>query len=59
MACDLTVTVTVTKRPLLNRLARFPFVAHKHYRLLRRHGNGRLFSLCAAWTLAGVIVRVS
>lgn len=45
--------IIVTRRPLWRRVLRFPFVCRGHYRVMRRHGVGRLLAMYGAWMLAG------
>jgi hypothetical protein len=58
MIGELTATVEVRKRGFFGTLVQVPKVFRQHYRVMRRHDNGRLVSIYGAWLLARLIVTV-
>lgn len=55
---DVTVTVQLSTRPMLKRIARLPSLFRKNYRSFRRAGESLIISAYGAWLMSRVVVRV-
>jgi hypothetical protein len=57
MMADSWVSLVLKRRPLWQRVLRFPFTCRRNYKIMRSHQTSRIVALYGAWLLAGLTLK--